>query len=164
MFKKLLLLIILIASSTLIGCATVPMASLEDDQARKQFAAPAEGTSGLYIFRDSSLGAALKKSVFVDDALLGETASNTYFYKEVSPGEHKVSTESEFSNNDLMVQTESGKNYFIRQYIKLGMFVGGANLELVSEEEGQKGVLECKLAKPASQLSLNSPQQATDAN
>ncbi len=73
----------------------------------------------------------------------------TYFYKLVSPGEHKLSTESEFGNNDLVLNTETGKNYFIRQYIKMGLFVGGANLELVSEPDGKKGVLECKLALQA---------------
>lgn len=71
----------------------------------------------------------------------------TYFYKEVQPGEHKVSTESEFGNNDLMIKIESGKNYYVRQYIKMGAFVGGSNLELVSEDVGKKGVLDCKLAK-----------------
>lgn len=35
----------------------------------------------------------------------------------------------------------------LRQYIKIGLFVGGANLEIVSEEEGKKGVSKCKLAK-----------------
>jgi hypothetical protein len=70
----------------------------------------------------------------------------TYFYKEVQSGGHILSTESEFSNNDLLLDAEAGRNYFVRQYIKMGLFVGGANLELVSEEEGKKGVLECKLA------------------
>ncbi len=71
----------------------------------------------------------------------------TYFYKEVQRGKHKLSTESEFSNNDLSIDAEKGRNYFVRQYIKMGLLVGGANLELVSEDEGMKGVLECKLAK-----------------
>ncbi len=129
------------------GCATVTMASVEDDAARKQFSLPAEGASGLYIYRDTSLGAALTKAVYVDDELIGKSASMTYFYKQVQPGDHKLSTQSEFGNNDLMVKTETGKNYFIRQYIKLGVFFGGANLELVAEEDGRKGVLKCKLAK-----------------
>ena len=71
----------------------------------------------------------------------------TYFYREVSPGEHTLSTQSEFSNNDLIIKTDQGMNYFVRQYIKMGVFVGGANLELVPEEEGKKGVSECNLAK-----------------
>jgi hypothetical protein len=37
-------------------------------------------------------------------------------------------------------------NYFIRQYIKIGLFVGGAGLELVDEEEGKKDVSKLGMA------------------
>ncbi len=36
--------------------------------------------------------------------------------------------------------------YFIRQYIKPGVFVGGAGLELVSDEDGKKSVSKLKMA------------------
>ncbi len=35
---------------------------------------------------------------------------------------------------------KSGVDYFIRQYIKLGVFVGGANLEVISAEKGKEAV------------------------
>jgi uncharacterized protein DUF2846 len=147
MFKKLLLLLTITASVTLTGCASVPMASGEQDQVRKEFSEPTQDMAGLYIYRDSAFGAALKKTVSIDGNVIGETASKTYFYKEVSPGQHSLSTESEFSDNSLLLNVEAGLNYFVRQYIKLGAFVGGADLELMSEEEGKQGVLSCKLAK-----------------
>lgn len=71
----------------------------------------------------------------------------TYFYFEVPGGKRKLSTESEFSENDLVLDVVPGKNYFVRQSIKMGVFVGGAKLERVREEEGKQGVLECKLAR-----------------
>lgn len=123
------------------------MASSEEDNQRKQFSPPSQNMSGVYIFRNSSFGAALKKMLYIDDQPIGASAINTYFYREVKPGEHKLSTQTEFGNNDLTIKTESNKNYFVRQYIKMGAFVGGANLELVGEEEGKNGVRECKLAK-----------------
>jgi hypothetical protein len=137
----------IIASSYLGGCASVPMASKEEDNTKKEFLAPPQGSSGLYIYRNSHLGGALKKDVYIDGKLIGETAPMTYFYKRVESGKHTLSTESEFSENDLILQAESGKNHFINQYIKLGVFVGGAGLELVPEKEGRNGVLECELAK-----------------
>jgi len=147
MFKKSLIILTLIASSYLAGCASVPMASPEEDMAKKEFSPPSSGMAGLYIFRNSSFGGALKKSIYVDGELLGETGPMTYFYKEVQSGKHDLSTESEFSDNSVKIDAGNGENYFIRQYIKMGLFVGGANLEQVSEEEGKKAVLECKLAK-----------------
>lgn len=147
MFKRTLILFILVISSYLAGCASVPMAPVEIDNERKEFTLPPPDTSGLYIFRNSNLGSALKKTVYVDGNIIGETAPMTYFYKDIKPGAHTLSTESEFSDNDFELETKGGQNYFVRQYIKLGLFVGGADFELVSEEEGKQGVLECKLAK-----------------
>ena len=71
----------------------------------------------------------------------------TYFYRVIPPGQHTLATQSEFSNNDLIITANPGLNYYVRQYMKMGVFVGGANLELVSEEEERKGVSECNLAK-----------------
>ncbi len=152
MLKKTLVVLSLTFSMVLAGCATVPMAPEADDTARKKFAPPPQDAAGLYIYRNSTLGGALVKSLYVDGELIGKSAPMTYFYQQVEPGEHVLSTQSEFSNNDLMVDMEGGQNYFVRQYIKMGLMVGGANLELVSEEEGMEGVLECKLAKPAEPL------------
>ena len=129
------------------GCASVPMAPASEDAALKTFAAPEEGMAGVYIYRNSFVGQALKKNLYLNGEFIGESANKTYFYRQVEPGEHTISTESEFSDNSFRFVAEAGLNYFIRQYIKMGVFVGGANLELVSEEEGKKGVLSSSLAK-----------------
>lgn len=147
MLRKILIVVTLAFSVHLTGCATVPMAPAADDQLRKQFSSPGEGKAGLYIYRNSNFGAALTKVVYLDDQVVGATAPMTYFYREIAPGQHTLSTQSEFSNNDLPITANSGSNYYVRQYMKMGLFVGGANLELVSEEEGRKGVSECNLAK-----------------
>ena len=42
----------------------------------------------------------------------------------------------------------AGKNYFIRQFIKMGVFVGGAGLEEISEEQGKTDVAKLEMAKP----------------
>ncbi len=113
-----------------------------------QFNSPSSGNAGLYIYRDSFVGQALKKDIWVDGKCIGESAPDTFFYEEVVGNkEHKISTESEFSPNDLVVTTETGKNYFIEQYIKLGLFVGGAGLELVNNEKGMDSVSKLGLAK-----------------
>lgn len=124
-----------------VGCASVPMESSDKTNAVKQFSPPAEGKAGLYIYRYGSFGAALKKDVWVDGKCIGETARNVFFYEQVTGNqEHKISTESEFSPNDVLLKTESGKNYFVQQYIKFGVAVGGAGLKLVDELEGKKQV------------------------
>ena len=146
MYKK--IAVISLATSLFAGCASVPMESDEKTNKLKEYAAPTEGNAGLYIYRTSGPGTALKKDIWVDDECVGQSAPNVFFYKEVAGDvKHKISTESEFSPNDLLVETRSGENYFIEQYIKMGVFVGGANLKLVSPYEGKQDISKLKLAK-----------------
>ncbi len=147
MFKQFMMSAAALSFAVLTGCASVPMESSEKDQALKTFAAPPQDQAGLYIFRDSLLGAALKKTVKIDGEVIGETGPNTYFYRLITPGQHTLATESEFSDNMLQLNAEAGKNHYVRQSIKLGVFVGGAKLTEVSESEGQKGVQSTKLAQ-----------------
>jgi hypothetical protein len=79
MFKKIGVTLTLLSASLITGCASVLMASSEADQAKKEFSAPSDGKSGLYIYRNSSLGAALKKqSVLM--ALLSESQLTTLIF------------------------------------------------------------------------------------
>lgn len=134
---KALLVIACLAIVT--GCASVPMASADKNLNAKSFPTPGQGKSGLYVYRDSFVGKALKKDVYLDGNCIGETADKVFFYTQVDGGRtYKLSTESEFSPNDLVLDINAGKNYFVRQFIKIGVFVGGAGLESVSEDEGKR--------------------------
>ena len=142
------LISIAVTTALISGCTSVPMASKEKSDLAKQYNVPSDGKAGLYIYRSGVFGGALKKDVMLNGKCIGETAPNIFFYEEViGDKEYKVSTESEFSANDLLVNAENGKNYFISQYMKMGLFVGGAGLELVDEEKGKKEVTELEMAK-----------------
>ncbi|MGM0984311.1 MAG: DUF2846 domain-containing protein [Pseudomonadota bacterium] len=130
------------------GCASVDMAPLQDTTEAKQFDSPEEGAAGVYVFRkDSPFGAALKKDIWIDGECIGESARGVFFYHPVEGDkEHEVATESEFSPNTLELFTEEGNNYFIEQYMKIGAFVGGANLRLIDEEQGKEEVSKLEMA------------------
>lgn len=142
-------LMVVAALAILTGCAsTVPMAPKEQDAASKTFSAPASDQAGVYIYRTNAyVGKALKKGLSIDGVRIGETAPGVYFHRQVKPGEHSVSTESEFGENSLKFSAEGGKNYYFQQYIKMGVFVGGSGITAVTEEEGKKNVLQCNEAK-----------------
>jgi hypothetical protein len=140
--------IITMAALFFSGCASVPMEDKALSDQAKLFASPPEGQSGLYIYRGSGPGMSLKKDIWVDGECVGESAPNVFFYKTVAGDkDHAISTESEFSPNVLNLFTKSGINYFVRQYIKLGVFVGGANLETVGTAEGENAVKGLSLAQ-----------------
>jgi hypothetical protein len=133
--------------AVLTGCASVPMAPTEQDEASKTFKVSTPNMAGVYIYRNSFVGKALKKRLSIDGVVIGESANAVYFHREVTPGEHTLTTQAEFGDNFLKFNAEAGKNYFFEQYIKMGTFVGSAGIQAVSEEEGKKNVLQCSEAK-----------------
>lgn len=149
-FDRLSLLGVSVLLVILSGCASVPMASKELDSAAKTFPPPPADKSGIYVFRNSFLGQGLRKRVSIDGRKVGDTANKVYFYKVIAPGTHTIATESEFGDNSISFQSQAGKNYFARQYITMGAFVGGSNVEMVDEEDGKKEVLQCDLAQSTS--------------
>ncbi|MBK6619270.1 MAG: DUF2846 domain-containing protein [Nitrosomonas sp.] len=138
-------------SATLLfsGCASVQMAPKAESAKAKEFNAPSQGNAGVYLYRNSFVGKALKKDLWIDGKCIGESAPDVFFYTEVE-GEklHKIDTESEFSPNTLELVLEAGKNYFIRQFIKIGVFVGGAGVEQVPEEQGKADITKLEMATP----------------
>ena len=84
---------------------------------------------------------------------------DVFFYTEVDGDtKHTIHTESEFSPNSLEIFTESGKNYFIRQYIKVGLLVGGADLEEIEAEEATASISKLNMAEAGNcsrELNLN---------
>ena len=130
------------------GCASVDMASKEQSTKAKEFQNPPAGKAGVYLYRNSAFGQALSKDLRIDGNCVGASAPNVFFYTQVDGGKkHVVETESEFSPNKMEVMFESGKNYFICQFIKLGAFVGGADLEQVSEAQGKADVAKLEMAQ-----------------
>lgn len=142
-------LIVIAATLLVSGCASVNMAPMEQSAKAKQFNPPSPGNAGLYIYRNSHTGRALKKNLWVDGKCIGESAPDVFFYTEVEGGKtHRIDTESEFSANSLELFVEAGKNYFIRQFIKMGVFVGGAGIVQVQERQGMSDVVELDMANP----------------
>ncbi|HEX8964400.1 MAG TPA: DUF2846 domain-containing protein [Rhodocyclaceae bacterium] len=136
---------VLIAAALLIsGCASVPMGDPKQDAALKTFAVAKE-KAGIYIYRNETMGAAVKMDVAIDGQPIGQTAAKTYFYKEVSPGKHVISSTAE-NTDTIEVDAKPGTLTFIWQEVKMGLMYARNKLHLVSEEEGKRGVQETALA------------------
>ena len=145
---KFLSVFVVAASLFMTGCASVNMATKEESAKAKEFKPPSTGNAGVYVYRNSFVGKALKKDIWIDGKCIGESAPDVFFYTEVPGGKtYKIDTESEFSPNTLELMLAAEKNYFIRQYIRMGVFVGGAGLEQVTEEQGKKDVAQLEMAK-----------------
>ncbi len=138
----------LLVALVLSGCGSVEMAPQMESAKAKSFGAPQNGNAGVYIYRNSSFGGALKRDIWIDGECLGQSGPFVFFYTQVPGGKnYEIATESEFSPNILNTNLEANKNYFFRQYIKLGVFVGGANIEAVSENQGKQDIASLEMAK-----------------
>jgi len=127
------------------GCATVQMASPEDDARGKTFAVRA-GKANLYVYRNETFGAAIPMTVSLDGRVAGQSAAQTYFLFEVDPGTHEVASHAEDAST-LKVTAEAGKSVYVWQEVKMGFWMARSLLQQVDEETGRKGVAECTRAK-----------------
>jgi hypothetical protein len=142
LFAALVVLLVMVVS----GCASVPMADPARDAELKTFK-PKTEKAGLYVFRNETMGAAIKMTVLLDGKLLGDTASKTYLYTDLEPGNHKLISKTE-NDSVLDFNAVAGKIYYVWQEVKMGLFAARSNLQIVDEKTGQAGVVESKLAGP----------------
>ncbi|MED5619859.1 DUF2846 domain-containing protein [Ideonella sp. BN130291] len=140
--KKILAPIVIALALT--GCASVPMGDPKQDAALKTFQVPAD-KAGIYVYRNETMGAAVKMEVAIDGKPIGDTGANTYLYKEVAPGKHTISSKAE-NTETLDVDLKPGTLAFVWQEVKMGVMSARNKLHLVSEQVGKKGVAETKLA------------------
>lgn len=129
----------------LVGCASVNLGSPQADATAKQFVAPAD-KAGIYIYRNESMGAAVKMDVDLNGKPIGQTGAKTYLYKEVPAGKHSITSKAE-NDSTLEVDAKAGTLYYIWQEVKMGVLSARSKLQLVDEATGKAGVSESKLAE-----------------
>ena len=129
-----------ILACVLTGCANVQKADPSSSDYAKEFNIPPKGYAGVYLYRNFFMGCGLYKNLYIDGQYLGESDRSCFFYRLARPGLHEIQTESEFSENSIQVNMEEGQNYYIYQWIKPGIFVGRADIELVEPEKAKEEI------------------------
>ena len=108
------------------------MASSEQDTAAKS--APRKpGKANIYVYRNESMGAAIKMPVAVNGKLVGDTAAKTYLLLEVAPGQHIIMFEDR-KHSTVTVNAVRRSNYFLWQEVKMGLMVARSNLQASGRE------------------------------
>jgi len=126
------------------GCASTSLKAPEqEDMKAKQFVTE-KGKSNIYVYRNEFYGAAVSMPVALDGKNIGNTGADTYIKVSTEPGNHTLMSKTE-NDATLSLVTQKNKNYFVWQEVKMGIMSARSKLKLMSEEEGKKGVNECKL-------------------
>jgi hypothetical protein len=140
------LCLVLFFSLTLSACTTVNFSSKEAEADAKQFKAPSENKSRIYVYRDGIIGRAYSRQVWADEECIGTVSGKTFVYKEVPGGkEYKISTSTAIGKNSITLKVLPGKNYFIRQYLIIGPVSGMTYLEEKGEAEAIEAIKELRL-------------------
>jgi hypothetical protein len=130
-------------AALLVGCASsyqlVPMPNQS-----KSIDDPRKGR--IYVIRPSSLGSAVQMSIADGGNPIGKTGPASYLCWEREPGDVIVSATSE-NTSRVSLPVRPGSIHYIVQYMRMGMWVARNELNVVTEEVGQKELKRCKPAE-----------------
>ena len=68
-------------------------------------------------------------------------------WTRIDPGPHKLVSKAPEADATLEITAEAGKNLFVWQEVKFGMFGARTALSQVDEESGKRRVLTCELVQ-----------------
>lgn len=145
--KKIITLLLTGALFFLVGCAAPMKASPEKDSVAKSFV-PARNKSSLYIFRNENYGGAVGMPVSINGTEIGETAAKTFFRLDLEPGYYLVTSTAE-NTSELALTLTEGRNHFVWQEVRMGIWKARTALSQVDEKTGRDGVLESVLLTPS---------------
>jgi hypothetical protein len=130
---------VLLASTLFIGCATGP--TYQESTAQMRPLAAENGR--IFIYRKTSLGAAVQPEVTVDGEPVGKAKPKGYFYVDLPPGSHEISASTEAERN-LKLTLDAGEEKYVRLEVKMGAFVGHVKPVLVDTAVGREEIQKMK--------------------
>ncbi|WP_374581488.1 DUF2846 domain-containing protein [Pseudoduganella sp.] len=125
----------LAAAVVLTGCAATGPKFAQQEALTPKLAAD---QGRVYFYRvDSFVGGAVRPSIKLDGAVVGDSTPGGYFYVDANAGKHEASTSTEATNN-LTFVLDKGEIKYVRTKVQMGLLVGRVIPELVSADEAQK--------------------------
>ena len=128
------------------GCAAPIKAPAEKDAAAKVFT-PLKDKATVFIYRNENYGGAVGMPVKVNGQDIGETGAKTFFRLNLASGMYVIASEAE-NTSELPLTVVEGKNYFVWQEVRMGIWKARTALRSVDEKSGVDGVLESVLLTP----------------
>ena len=126
------------------GCAATTAMAPSSIDAQAHALAPPSDRALVYLYRSEAFGGAVKMSVLIDGVFSGETVPHAYMLWEVAPGRHVITSKAE-NDEQLELNAEPGRAYFVWQEVKMGLMMARSRLHLVPEPEGRGELANCRL-------------------
>lgn len=125
------------------GCAATRPAPEGQEEAAKRHA-PDPASAGVYVYRDERFGGDIPMEVMLDGVPVGRTLGHTFFFKEVPPGRHRISS-TYGRDAALELEMEAGRLYYLWQEVTVGADGVRSQLHRVEPEVGREAVARCRM-------------------
>lgn len=115
------------------------------------FKEPTSGQANVYIYRTSSLGAAVTPDIHKtnvasgQDEIIGSIKPKGYIMTTIKPGINKFWAETE-ARNEVDLQADPDKIYCIEHYISIGFIAGHPQFKIVDMEQCKAEIKKTKLS------------------
>jgi len=96
----------------------------------------------IFFYRTTTLGAALRPDVLLNNEKVGEAIAQGFFYVDRPEGDYVVVTSTEVTRKVSFV-LEKGQTRYIRLNVSMGFFVGHVYGELVDESVALEELKKC---------------------
>ena len=124
----------------LVGCATKGPTFTE---LAPSIDPPSDNAGRIYFYRTTILGAALQPEIMINDSGVGKSIAQGFFYIDKEPGKYEIKTTTEVDRT-LSLLLEEGETRYVKFNVSMGFLLGHVYPELVSNEEGEKEIKNCK--------------------
>jgi len=125
----------------LFSCASGPSYA----EALKTMPPIPKGKGRVFVYRDTTLGAAIRPKIKIDEQPVGTSVAKGFSYSDQTPGQHVVSLVTEWKHKDTITVT-TGHQVSFRTHVTMGAFVGHVIPTAVSRSEAEGEIQNCKLA------------------
>lgn len=129
------------ASLVLASCASGPTYA----EAKSTFPALKKGQGRVFVYRPSAFGAAIKPTVKINDAAVGQSQGQGFLYSDQSPGTHQVTIGTEWTHK-ATVTVKEGESTFVRCKVTPGLVAAHVIPSQVDRARGESEIEECKLS------------------
>lgn len=117
------------------GCASGPRYA----EMKSQIAPLSANHGRVFVYRDSSFGAALTPNVAINGKVVGVSRANGFFYTDLPAGNYKLSAETEVERS-LSFTLAAGEQKYVKASISFGLLVGRINFDLVNAAAGEQAL------------------------
>jgi hypothetical protein len=100
-------------------------------------------TGRIYIYRTIVIAPLIRPDIKINGEVIGSAVPNGFVYVDRKPGNYEIMTSTEVDRK-LSLTLDKGQTRFVRLDLSPGFFVGHIYPVLVENEEGQKGIADCK--------------------